>query len=130
MKINKNQIIKTTLSFKYAMEGIVYAFKTQRNFRIHSMVAILVLFLSLLLRCNFQEIAVIVLSIGLVISLELINTSIEATIDLVTPENKPLAKIAKDLAAAAVLVIALTAVIIGLLILGPKLYQLILTLSS
>jgi diacylglycerol kinase len=130
MKINKNKLIKTTLSFKYAMEGIVYAFKTQRNFRIHSVVAILVLILSLLLRCNFQEIAVIVLSIGLVFSLELINTSIEATIDLVTPENKPLAKIAKDLAAAAVLVTALTAVIIGLLILGPKLYKLILTLFS
>lgn len=130
MKINKAKLLKTTLSFKYAIEGIVYAFKTQKNFRIHSGVAILVIFLSFLLQCSFQEITAIVLSIGLVISFELINTAIEASIDLITPENKPLAKIAKDLAAAAVLVTAFTAVVIGLLTLGPKLSQLILPLLS
>lgn len=127
---NKRKLLKVALSFKYAFEGIGYAIKTQRNFRIHAIVAIIVLILSFLLRSNYLEIAVILFSIGLVISLELINTSIEASIDLVMPENRPLAKIAKDLAAAAVLVSAMTAALIGLLILGPKIYSLILTIFS
>lgn len=129
MHSHKKKILKTTLSFKYALEGIVYAFRTQKNLRIHIFVAFIIIFLSFLVKCSPLEIAVIVLTIGLVISLELLNTAIEATIDIVSPENRPIAKIAKDLAAASVLIAAISSVIIGLIILEPRLIQSIRSLN-
>jgi diacylglycerol kinase len=110
-------------SFKFALDGIGFALKTQRNLHIHLTIASFVILSSILLHCNLIEISIILLTIEVVISLELINTAIEATIDLVSPHSQPLAKIAKDLGAAAVLIAASCSIIIGVLILGPKLFS-------
>lgn len=111
-------------SFRYAAEGMIYAILTQRNMQIHLGVAWLVMLLSLFLDVSNLEIILIFFAIVLVIAAELINTAIEAVVDLVTDRFHPLAKIAKDVAAAAVLLTALQAVIIGFLIFYDKLFPL------
>lgn len=110
-------------SFHYAWCGIVYAFKTQRNFRIHLAIGVLAMGLGLFLHLKAVEIAVVVLTSGLVLVMELINTAIESVVDLSVNQNyHELAKIAKDCAAAAVLVSALAAVLVaGTLLLPPLL---------
>jgi undecaprenol kinase len=118
---------KTKRSFKFAAEGLLYALKTQRNLRIHFFIAFLIITAGILLKINNLEFAILVLTIAVVISMELFNTAIEAGIDLVSPSNQPLAKIAKDLGAAAVLIFALASIIIGLLIFGPRLFALVTT---
>jgi rRNA maturation RNase YbeY len=112
-------------SFRYAFDGILYAIRTQKNLRIHLTIALLVTLFSLFLYCSPLEIAILFLTISVVISFELINTAIEATIDLVSPHSQPLAKIAKDLGAAAVLITAICSIIIGGFILGPRLFTLL-----
>ncbi|MFD1177790.1 diacylglycerol kinase family protein [Paenibacillus puldeungensis] len=102
--------------FKHALEGVFASFKTQRNLRVHGAAAVLVTAAALFFRLPPRDIALLMLVIALVISLELVNTAIEATVDLVTPEWHKLAKMAKDAAAGAVLVAAVFAVIIGLLL--------------
>ncbi|NBI29374.1 diacylglycerol kinase [Chengkuizengella marina] len=104
------------LSFKYAYEGLIYAFSTQKNMRFHFFAAIIVLFLSLFFELSQLEILLVWIVICLVIVMELINTAIEKTIDLTVKEMHPIAKIAKDVAAAAVLVSAVFAVIVGFVI--------------
>lgn len=115
---------KTKRSFKFAAEGLLYAFKTQRNLRIHLFIALLIIIAGVFLQISYLEFSILILTIAVVISMELFNTAIEAGIDLVSPDNQPLAKIAKDLGAAAVLMFALASIIIGLLILGPRLLDL------
>jgi diacylglycerol kinase len=110
-------------SFHYAAEGFWYALRTQRNLRIHISVGSAVLLLGYWLRLGRVEWAVIVLLIGLVLAAELINTVVEAVVDLVTVEYHPLAKIAKDVAAAAVLTVSVTSVVVGLCLLGPPLWR-------
>ena len=114
-------------SFKYAFAGVWHVMRTQRNARIHISLALVVVILGLWLGLNSTQWAVIVLTIGLVLAAEAFNTVAEAAIDLVTTEYHPLAKIAKDVAAGAVLVTAMAAVIVGLLILGPPLWGVLLT---
>ena len=115
---------KTKRSFKFAAEGLLYAFKTQRNLRIHLFIALLIIIAGVFLQISYLEFSILILTIAVVISMELFNTAIEAGIYLVSPDNQPLAKIAKDLGAAAVLMFALASIIIGLLILGPRLLDL------
>jgi diacylglycerol kinase (ATP) len=100
-------------SFKYALEGISYVFSTQNNMRIHLWVAITVLILSLVLDVPKYQLLLVFFSIVFVMCMELINTAIEKTVDLFTSEFHPLAKIAKDVAAGAVLFAAIFAFIIG-----------------
>ena len=109
------------VSFKYAGLGIVYAFRTQRNFRIHVFVGAIAISLSIFLGLSPVEIAVIGLTIGAVLTMELLNTAIESVVDLTVQTNyHELAKIAKDCAAAAVLVSALVSVMVaGSLLLPP-----------
>lgn len=107
-------------SFKYAFDGLKYAFLYEQNLTVHILATILVIIMGFLFKISIQEWLVLFLIIGLVIATELINTSIEATIDLITDEINPLAKIAKDTAASAVLVFGLTALIVGALIFLPK----------
>lgn len=111
------------MSFKYAWSGISYAFITQRNFRIHVCVCALAISLSLVLHLPAVEIAVIGITSGLVLALELLNTALESVVDLTVKHSyHELAKIAKDCAAGAVLVSALVAVLVaGMLILPPLL---------
>jgi diacylglycerol kinase len=112
-------------SFRYAAEGFWYALRSQRNLRIHMTVGSLVLLLAYWLNLGWLEWAVIVLLIGLVLAAELINTVVEAVVDLVTAEYHPLAKIAKDVAAAAVLTVSVTSVAVGLCLLGPPLWRVV-----
>ena len=102
-------------SFACAFSGIAQGF-AQRNMRIHLTFAVIAIVACALLRCTVAEWAIVLVLIGLVIAAELFNTAIEATVDLASPDIHPLAKRAKDIAAGAVLVLAITAVIVGLII--------------
>lgn len=110
-------------SFGFAMAGIFDAFKTQPNFRFHCVAAIFVLFLGLFLEVETYEWLWLVVAIALVLSAELFNTAIESLTDLASPDIHPLAKRAKDAAAAAVLVLALFAIAVGGLVFLPKLLE-------
>jgi undecaprenol kinase len=109
-------------SFIYAWSGINTAIKNEPNFRMHLMAIIAVSILGFLMKLSMGEWAVIVLTVAMVITLELINTSLEAIVNMVSPQMSEGAKIAKDTAAAAVLIGAITAVLVGLLIFVPKLF--------
>jgi len=108
-------------SFRHAFAGLAHALRTQRNARIHVLVAVAVVVLGVALGLESIKLAVIVLTIGFVFAAELVNTVVEAVIDLVTAEYHPLAKTAKDVAAGAVLIAAVTAVIVGILLLAQPL---------
>ncbi|RKL62791.1 diacylglycerol kinase [Thermoanaerobacteraceae bacterium SP2] len=109
-------------SFKYAVSGTIYSFKTQRNIRIHFLTAITVLLVSPFFNFGAIELLIIFFTIALVIITEMINTAIETTVDLVTEKYHPLAEIAKNVAAGAVLISALNAVVVGYLIFYKRLY--------
>lgn len=111
------------LSFRYAFEGIVAALKEEPNLKFHFLAGILVILLSIFLNISKQDWVVIILVIGLVISVELTNTAIEAVVDHLIQTNHPGAKLAKDISAGAVLISALTAAIVGVLIFLPYLKQ-------
>mgnify|MGYP001328401462 CR=1 FL=1 len=110
-------------SFRHAFAGMQYAFQTQPNTWIHAVATLVVLFAGLWLGLSMLAWVAIVLAVGIVWVLEFINTSIEAAVDLAQPEIHPLAKAAKDTAAAAVLTGAITAALVGLLVLGPPLLE-------
>ena len=112
-------------SFAYAFDGVLSALKTERNLVIHFAVAALVTALAFVLRCSATEWYILIILFGLVITAELVNTAIETVINLVSPEYHPLAKLAKDTAAGAVLVMAVAAAVIGMIIFVPKLWILI-----
>jgi diacylglycerol kinase (ATP) len=114
-------LAKLLKSFRYALEGLKYAVVTQRNMRIHFVVALVVLMLSLCLPLSKLEILLLFVTITLVIFAELINTAIEAVVDMVTEQYHPLAKIAKDVAAAAVFLAAGLALIVGTSVFFPYL---------
>jgi diacylglycerol kinase len=118
MHIGRRSLVE---SFRYAFAGIWHTLRSQRNARIHLSIAIMAIIAGIILNLNVGEWAVIGLTMGLVFVAEMFNTVIEAIIDLVTEEYHPLAKQAKDVAAGAVLVAAMTAIVVGLLILGPPL---------
>jgi diacylglycerol kinase (ATP) len=103
-------------SFHYAFSGILYAARTQPNMRVHLLIAALVLCATLLLHLERIYLAAIVIIIVIVLALELVNTAIEAVVDLLTVAHHPLAKTAKDAAAGAVLVATIGAVVIGYLV--------------
>jgi diacylglycerol kinase (ATP) len=110
------------LSLRYAAQGLAHGFLTQRNFRIHAVVGVLVFSLGIWLRLSPDRLAVLVLTVAAVLVLELINTAIESVVDLAIGRRfHPLARIAKDCAAAAVLVAALASLAIALLLLLPPL---------
>lgn len=109
-------------SFNFAWQGFSYAFKTQRNFRIHTLIGSVAIALSLYLKLPASDLAVITLTSGAVLAMELINTALESVVDLAVGQTyDPLAKIAKDCAAAAVLVSAVVALGIATVLLLPPL---------
>ena len=117
-------VIRLFSAFKYAAQGIQYAAKSEKNFQIHLFAASIVIILSFFLKLDKVEWIFIIISIFGVMALELVNSAMERAVDLATDKIHPLAKQAKDLAAAGVLVYTLMAVLIGILILGPKIIQL------
>lgn len=117
-KIASNLLV----SFKYAWTGISYAFRTQRNFRIHTVIGTLAISLGLFLHLTTVEIAIIGLTIGAVMTMELLNTAIESVVDLTVGQSyHDLARIAKDCAAAAVLISAIVALFVAVILLLPPL---------
>jgi len=108
-------------SFNYAIEGIVYAVRTQRNMVIHMVAALFVLTACFFYDLSKEELLIIIITITLVITAEMINTAIESAIDATTNYYHPLAKIAKNTAAGAVMITAINAVAIGYIIFWSKL---------
>ena len=114
------EIKRLLASFSFATQGLLHVISKERNMQIHLTIACIVLFLAYFLSISKIELIILLLCIGIVISLESINTAIERTVDLCTDEIKPLAKQAKDIAAGAVFVFAIFSVIIGIIIfIGP-----------
>ena len=112
-------------SFFHAIDGIIYAIKEEHNMIIILICMILAIFAGITFKISVTEWLFMILIIGLVIASELINTAIEATIDLITLENHPLAKIAKDTASSATLVFSITAFIGAIILFVPKLIEII-----
>jgi diacylglycerol kinase len=110
-------------SFSYALQGLVHVVRTQPNAWIHAFFTAAVALMAAWLRLPGRDWAVLVLTIALVWAAECINTALEATVDLASPEQHPLAKAGKDARAGAVLVAAVASVFIGLLIMGPPLWE-------
>lgn len=119
-KLKQRGLKRFAHSFRYALDGLIYAFKYEQNMLAHIIATIGAIALGFILKISPFEWLILVLIIGMVIATELINTSIEAAIDLTTKEINPLAKVAKDTAAAAVMVFAITAIIIACIIFVPK----------
>lgn len=110
-------------SFGYAFQGIFNTIRTERNIKIHCAAAILVTIFGIWLQISKTEWMICFILFGLILALELVNTAVEATVDLFTEERKPLAKKAKDATAGAVLIAAIFAAVIGILIFIPKLLE-------
>jgi diacylglycerol kinase len=111
------------ISFGHAFRGLWYVLRTQRNAWVHTITTLSVVVLGLWLTLPDRDWAVLTLTIAIVWTAEVLNTSIEAVVDLASPVHHPLAKVGKDVGAAAVLIAAGTAVLVGLLILGPPLWE-------
>ena len=107
-------------SFNYAFEGIIHVLRTQRNLRIHFAIAFLVLVLALVVNVTKLELIVLLISIAFVLITEMLNTAIEAAIDIATTSFDPMAKLAKDIAAGAVLIAAVNAIAVGYLVFAGK----------
>lgn len=119
MKKEEKKIVK---SFKFAIEGIKSAFKAEQNMKIHFCVMVLVIIMGLVFDITKLEWIICIILFGLVISAELMNTAIETLTDIAMPEKNEKAKLTKDVAAGAVLVMAIVSAIIGLMIFVPKIF--------
>lgn len=111
-------------SFGYAIEGIKKAFKTERNLKIHTLAMVLVVIFGFVFKLAVWEWVTCIILFALVIGAELLNTSIEEVVNLLSPEIRVHAKYAKDIAAGAVLVFALASAIVGVIIFLPKIISL------
>ena len=116
----KQECKKLINSFKYAIEGFISSFKTERNMKIHVLAMTVVVALGFYFKLKLIEWCFISTAIALVIGAELFNTAIETIVDMVSPEKNPKAKLAKDISAAAVLAFAIGALIVGTIIFIPK----------
>jgi diacylglycerol kinase (ATP) len=114
---NRPSIIE---SFNYAIEGVVHVLRTQRNMRIHFVIAVAVLITAAAVGVSKIELIVLLLSITFVLVAEMINTAVEGTIDAATTSFDPMAKLAKDIAAGAVLIASVNAVAVGYLVFAGK----------
>jgi len=115
----------TSRSFSYAFQGVKTAFKNEPNLRIHIFFAFSTLIAAAILKFNVFEWILLMMTIFFVIMLELINSVLEALVNIVSPEFNKEAKVAKDVAAAAVLLAAVMSVVVGILLFGPKLLKII-----
>ncbi len=119
----QSELYNRAKSFQYAFSGWWFVLRTQHNAWIHAVITLLVVAVGLWLGLPLRDWAVLILTFMAVWMAEFMNTALEAVVDMTMPDVHPLAKVAKDVAAAAVLVGALGAVLIGLLLLGPPLWQ-------
>lgn len=117
--------MKITKSFSFAIEGLKTAFGQEANFKVHAVITLTVIVIGVFLQLNHIEWLILLLTIALVVTLELINTSLEAIVNLVEPDIRKQAKIAKDVSAAAVMVSAVVSIIVGLALFVPKIITLV-----
>jgi len=115
--------VSRAYSFGYAFRGWWYVIRTQRNAWFHAIISTAVILVAFWLRLPLRDWAVLFLTIAMVWTAEFINTALEAVVDLASPQKHQLAKVGKDVGAAAVLIAALAAILVGLLILGPPLWE-------
>lgn len=125
MGLQDKRLSRFSASFRYAVSGIAHAFKTERHFKIHVTAALIVILFAYILSVTRIEWLFLLIVISSTITLELVNTAIENVVNLITAEHHPYAKAAKDIAAGAVLISAITSVIIGLIIFIPRLLELL-----
>lgn len=121
----QSELAKFIASFGYAFAGLWYALRTQRNVRVHVAIAIIVILLAIFLHLSAVEFAILFVAITAVFIAEMFNTVIEICVDLASPVYHPLAKIAKDVAAGAVLLSAMLSIAIGLCVFLPHLWPLL-----
>ena len=119
-----------TGSFKPAFDGMLHVFRTQPNSWVHAIISIAVIAAGIWVGLDLTAWALIVLAMALVWVSEFANTAVEAVVDVASPDHHPSAKVAKDVSAAAVVIAALAAVILGVLVLGPPLWMRISTILS
>lgn len=111
-------------SIKYSLSGLLYAYRYEQSLWIHGFTAILAIIMGLIFKISLSEWAIIFIALGVILSLELINTAIEAAVDLTTTEIHPLAKIAKDCGSAASFVMSIVSIVISMFVFGPYLVEL------
>lgn len=116
----KEFILKTIKGFKYAIEGIIAALKSERNMKIHITIMTFVIIAGFILKISQIEWIICIILFAMVISAEMFNTVVEKIIDIVVPEKSDKVKFIKDVSAGAVLVIAIAAAIIGIVVFLPK----------
>ena len=112
-------------SFKYSIAGLKYAYKYEQSMTIHFFMTALVIILGVFFKVSIAEWAILLILIGIILATELINTALEALVDLVSPDYHELAKVAKDCASAAVFVYSIVAALIGLVVFVPKILELL-----
>ena len=112
-------------SLKYAFDGLKYAYKNEQSMTVHIVVTILVMMFGFIFEISSYEWIIVVLCIGIMMCVELVNTSIEAVVDLVTKKYDEKAKITKDVAAAVSVMFSITSIIVGLIIFAPKIINFI-----
>ncbi len=118
------EFIKSRIaSFGHAFHGWAYVLRYEKNAHIHAVATICVVIVATWLNVSLRDWALLVIVVAMVWAAEILNTSIEAVVDLASPVHHPLAKVGKDVGAAAVLIAAGAAVVVGLLILGPPLWH-------
>jgi len=111
-------------SIKYSLDGLVYAYRYEQSLWLHGIVSIFAVILGVIFKIKLSEWAIIFIALGIILALELINTAIEAAVDLTTSKIHPLAKIAKDCGSAASFVMSIVSIVISLFVFGPYLLEL------
>ena len=122
LKVKTKKLIN---SFKYAFEGLFTSFKTERNMKIHVLIMFIVILMGIFFKINRLEWIICIFCFAIVIAGELFNTAIETVVDIVMPCKNEKAKIAKDISAGSVLILAIGSAIIGLIIFIPRIMLLI-----
>lgn len=119
--IKPSQSRSRIAAFRHAFAGLRYVISTQRNAWIHALATLMVIIVGIWLDIDRRDWVILLLAIGLVWLAEFLNTALEAVVDLASPETHPMARVGKDVGAAAVLIAATAAAITGLLVMGPPL---------
>lgn len=125
LKDKNNSVGKFGKSFLYAGQGIIFLIRNERNFKIQTIIALLVIVAGFYFQISRIDWIIVIMLIGMMLSIEALNTAIEKTVDLVTSNIHPLAKYAKDVSAGAALIFAFISVIIGIIIFLPYILRLI-----
>jgi len=124
-EIKKKGIKRFFASVKHSLDGLIYSYRYEQSLWLHAAYSLVAILLGIIFQIKLSEWAVIFIALGVLLSMELINTAIEAVVDLVTLEIHPLAKIAKDCGSAASFVMTFVALVICLFVYGPYFMQII-----